>query len=93
MRALGDPYVCNAYPALELPQGPDLHAFPVGVGASRPRLLTGSSRQPYRHALVIPHVPVIPHGRQWSHRREEGGRRPWGALGRAGGAISNATML
>ena len=58
MRALGDPYVWDAYPALELPQGPDLHAFPVGVGASRPRLLTGSSRQPYRHTLASAPPPI-----------------------------------
>ncbi len=88
-RALDALHVWDACPALALAQGAALRAFPMGLGSSRHRLLASSSRQPYRHALVISHVPVIPHGRQWSHRREGGGRRPWGALGRRGGTTKS----
>ena len=88
-RALDALHVWDACPALALAQGAALRAFPMGLGSSRHRLLASSSRQPYRHALVISHVPVIPHGRQWSHRREGGGWRPWGALGRRGGTTKS----
>jgi hypothetical protein len=89
MCALDDSRVWDACPALALAQGAALRAFPMGLGSSRHRLLASSSRQPYRHALVISHVPFIPHGLQWYHRREEGGRRPWGALGRRGGTTKS----
>ena len=82
MRALGDPHVWAAWPALALAQGGALRAFPMGLGSSWRRLLASSSRQPYSMPHIVPHVPVIPHGRQLSYHQEEGARRLWGAIGR-----------